>query len=138
MIAKISLDIDFIGGQSLLAPINRLQNALSFNYYASMNMIDPRSDSVYLIGNATTGELEGHIEDGIRLSQIVSAKSLVVDGVVSSTKASNVTNTPMQKLAPIPTGTLQNNGASDQGSQTITQLKVMLKLPLTSAEKSGG
>jgi len=43
MIAYITLNITFLGGQSLVGPINRLQNALSFNFYSSMNMFDPRS-----------------------------------------------------------------------------------------------
>lgn len=137
MIAKISLDIDFIGGQSLLSPINRLQNALSFNYYASMNMFDPRSDSVYLTSNATTGQLEGNIQDGIRLSQIVSAKSLVVDGVVSDVKASNTSNSPIQKISPVSTPSSQKNVESDINTQTISQLKALLNLPLTAAEKLG-
>lgn len=138
MIAKISLDIDFIGGQSLIAPINRLQNALSFNFYASMNMFDPRSDSVYLVGNSATGKMEGHIEDGIKLSQIVSAKSLVVDGVVSDVKSSNTINVPVQKISPVSTASSQRNVESDVNTQTITQLKALLNLPLTESEKSGG
>lgn len=46
MIAKISLNFDYIGGQSMSAPISRLQNALSFNYYANTEMYDPRADKI--------------------------------------------------------------------------------------------
>ena len=35
MIATVALTVDLIGGHSLLGPINRLQNAVSFNYYAN-------------------------------------------------------------------------------------------------------
>jgi hypothetical protein len=35
MIANISLSFDFIGGSGLAKPIEKLQNALSFNYYAN-------------------------------------------------------------------------------------------------------
>jgi hypothetical protein len=46
MIAEITLGIKFIGGHSMTGPINRLQNALSFNYYSNMEMFDPRADSI--------------------------------------------------------------------------------------------
>jgi len=35
MIAKITLQMKVIGGQSLKGPIDALQNAVSFNYYAN-------------------------------------------------------------------------------------------------------
>jgi hypothetical protein len=57
MIAKITLNIVFIGGQSLQGPINRLQNALSFNFYSSMNMFDPRSSTIeYVESKSEKGE----------------------------------------------------------------------------------
>lgn len=48
MYAKVQLGIDIIGGQSLEGPINRLQNAVSFNYYANTEMYDDRSDTITL------------------------------------------------------------------------------------------
>ncbi len=51
MYAKVSLGITIIGGQSLKAPINRLQNAISFNYYANTGVYDDRSDIVDYNGN---------------------------------------------------------------------------------------
>ena len=44
MYAKISLQITLLGGQSLEAPISRLQNAISFNYYANAEAYDNRAD----------------------------------------------------------------------------------------------
>ena len=44
MYAKISMAITILGGQSLEGPINRLQNALSFNYYSNTEVYDDRSD----------------------------------------------------------------------------------------------
>ena len=35
MIAEVNLQIKIIGGQSLQGPINQLQNAISYNYYAN-------------------------------------------------------------------------------------------------------
>ena len=46
MYAKVQLGIAIIGGQSLEGPINRLQNAVSFNYYANTGVYDNRSDRI--------------------------------------------------------------------------------------------
>lgn len=69
MFAKISLGIIIIGGQSLEAPISRLNNAVSFNYYANTGVYDKRADratyadngkinynSIFLTKNNNTSE----------------------------------------------------------------------------------
>lgn len=43
MIAKISMSFNFIGGHGLAKPIEELQNALSFNYYANTEIYDERA-----------------------------------------------------------------------------------------------
>jgi hypothetical protein len=43
MIANVNLSFKFVGGSSLKGPINILQNALSFNYYANTHVYDPRA-----------------------------------------------------------------------------------------------
>ena len=60
MIATVQLSIDYIGGHSLVGPINRLQNAVSFNYYANTEMYDVRSDTIK----------DGKIQDGVKLGQL--------------------------------------------------------------------
>ena len=45
MFARISINFKFLGGSDLYAPISRLQNALSFNYYANQGVYDNRSDT---------------------------------------------------------------------------------------------
>jgi hypothetical protein len=45
MIASVTLQLSFIGGQGLEKPIERLQNALSSNFYANTEMYDERSES---------------------------------------------------------------------------------------------
>jgi hypothetical protein len=64
MMAEVSMSIEIIGGQSLQGPINRLQNAMSYNFYANTEMYDPRADSIRLNNGA------GEIVDGIKLSEI--------------------------------------------------------------------
>jgi len=60
MIANVQLSIDYIGGNTLAGPINRLQNAVSFNYYANTEIYDVRSDSV----------VDGILVEGLKLGQL--------------------------------------------------------------------
>jgi hypothetical protein len=46
MIANVSISFNFIGGSSLAGPIDRLQNALSFNMYANTEVYDNRAEQV--------------------------------------------------------------------------------------------
>jgi hypothetical protein len=46
MIANVNISFKFIGGSSLMGPINKLQNALSFNYFANTQVYDPRADYI--------------------------------------------------------------------------------------------
>lgn len=89
MIATVSLNIDYIGGHSLVGPLNRLQNAVSFNYYANTEMYDVRSDSV----NSSTGK----VDDGVKLGELKKGlvgsenlekyiNSLKKEGVIDQTK----------------------------------------------------
>ena len=44
MIANVTLSFKFVGGQGLAGAVDRIQNALSFNYYANTEMYDDRAD----------------------------------------------------------------------------------------------
>ena len=44
MIVNVTLSFDIIGGMGLKQPIDRLQNSLSFNYYANTEMYDDRAE----------------------------------------------------------------------------------------------
>jgi hypothetical protein len=46
MMANIRLNFTFIGGSDLAGPISRLQNAVSFNYYANTGVYDNRAEMV--------------------------------------------------------------------------------------------
>ena len=46
MFAKVSLNFVFLGGSDLSGPISRLQNAVSFNYYANTSVYDNRAEMV--------------------------------------------------------------------------------------------
>ena len=46
MFAKVSLNFVFLGRSDLAGPISRLQNAVSFNYYANTSVYDNRAEMV--------------------------------------------------------------------------------------------
>tara|TARA_B100000497_G_scaffold64278_1_gene72586 strand:- start:1856 stop:2878 length:1023 start_codon:yes stop_codon:yes gene_type:complete len=72
MIANVQLSIDLLGGHSLVGPIDRLQNAVSFNYYANTQLYDPRADKI----DGSTGQ----IVEGIKLGKL-KAKAAAEAGV---------------------------------------------------------
>ena len=44
MIANIDISFTFLGGSDISGPISRLQNAVSYNYYANTSVYDRRAD----------------------------------------------------------------------------------------------
>lgn len=46
MIAHVDLSFKMIGGQSLKGPINKLQNAVSFNFFGNTHVYDVRADKI--------------------------------------------------------------------------------------------
>lgn len=44
MLAKVDINFNFIGGSDLSGPISKLQNAMSFNYYANTRVYNNNSD----------------------------------------------------------------------------------------------
>ena len=44
MIANVTMQFNFVGGSGLKESVDKLQNALTFNYYANTEMYDDRSD----------------------------------------------------------------------------------------------
>jgi hypothetical protein len=46
MIAKVSLSFKFIGGSSLKGPINKLQNAISNNFFANNEVFNDKADRI--------------------------------------------------------------------------------------------
>lgn len=59
LLATINLTFNFIGGSDLAGPIKRLQNAMTFNYYANTEVYDNRSDTItYSDDDNHTGNVE--------------------------------------------------------------------------------
>lgn len=137
MIAKINLNINILGGQSISAPINRLQNALSYNFYASMEMFDPRADSIAII-EKNNGESDVQIADGIKLSKIISPEALTErkEKIVNDIKSEYGNVLPVQKINPVTSVLFDNVPSEISSASDIIQLKRALNLPLTQAEKN--
>lgn len=58
MIANVSISFKFIGASSLYGPINKLQNALSFNYFANSQVYDPRADYIASVKDVPNKKLK--------------------------------------------------------------------------------
>ena len=77
MIANVNMSFKMIGGSTLLGPINKLQNALSFNYFANTQVYDVRADYLtkkavtsdklggYQIANDATSQYGGNLNNGV-------------------------------------------------------------------------
>jgi hypothetical protein len=59
MFARISLNFKFLGGSDIEAPISRLQNAISFNYYANQSIYDDRADRGEYSANYAGNKIKG-------------------------------------------------------------------------------
>lgn len=65
MLANINMSFYFIGGQGLKEPVNRLQNALTFNYYANTEVYDERSVVTEEREESNANKLNAEIWDAI-------------------------------------------------------------------------
>lgn len=63
MFAKVDLTFNFLGGSDLTGPISRLQNALSFNYYANTSVYDNRAERVTYDDKGNMTNFEPFIRD---------------------------------------------------------------------------
>lgn len=70
MLAKVSLTFKFVGGTDISGPIERLQNAVSFNYYSNTSIYDGRAD--YRKAFVTTVNENGNDVHNKPVTQIVS------------------------------------------------------------------
>lgn len=56
MMANISMNFKFIGGQDISGPIERLQNAVTSNYYANTSVYDKKADYEGKMNNSKTSK----------------------------------------------------------------------------------
>ena len=78
MMANITLGFNFIGGHGLAGPVQELQNALSFNYYANTEIYDERATAT-----EDTSALDKYVVEKITggITPINSAQAAAVQNV---------------------------------------------------------
>ena len=87
MLANVSLQVNFIGGQGLAKPVERLQNALSSNFYANTEMYDERSTvTVGSISGRTVQEFTKWFLEDLQIAEEPAVDSSnTTEGVVPKT-----------------------------------------------------
>ena len=104
MICNVDMSFSFIGGSSLRGPINRLQNAVSFNYFANTEVYDPRADTIKIT------EGSGVIVNGER--------SIAADFNVSP-EAQQIAGLTAQIEPPV--NQINQNANANSGAQPLTE-----------------
>lgn len=75
MIANVTLQINFIGGQGIKTPVNKLQNALSSNFFANTEMYDPKStNTITTIGGENVEKFTKSFLEGLNGNENASPK----------------------------------------------------------------
>ena len=128
MIANVTISFKFLGGSTLLGPINKLQNALSFNYFANTQVYDVRADYI-----AKDKDAKGN--DGKPLDRY-----LIKNDFVPKDGMNPIIETNTKDLPPIEgenqTASSENSGVApndipiDTTSTTIDDKKVLSRLTL--------
>ena len=77
MFAKVNLGITILGGQSLSGPISRLQNAVSFNYYANTGVYDDRSDRIQISSGEVSNDEVRTVNNGNESYSVVDKSAYV-------------------------------------------------------------
>jgi hypothetical protein len=142
MYADITMELELIGGSSMTAPINRLQNAMSFNFYANTEMYDARADSVVLIErynkDGTVNEKStfgtpksGRIVDGVKLSSITNYSKSQQEAQLARIRKQSRITLDNSTTSLVPTNQISNLGEVE----SLLEMKKRLGLSMTSEER---
>ena len=93
MLAKISLSFNIIGGMGIKEPVQELQNALSFNYYANTEIYDERATPTedtskldqYVVEKITGGLPPATTQQQAQVNNIQPKKGGSTVGVIANT-----------------------------------------------------
>ena len=99
MIANVNISFKFIGASSLYGPINKLQNALSFNYFANSQVYDPRADYISNKGGDTSTSKDYRLNLGL---SAISNTYLTSTPIVDPTSTSDVNQIATADNLPVP------------------------------------
>ena len=86
MIVTVKLGFKMIGGHGLKEPIEKLQNALSFNFYANTEMYDERADAT------DTTDIESYVIGNTESSLASQANAALANSTPSMTNQLNTQN----------------------------------------------
>lgn len=103
LLAQVSISFKFIGGGDIAGPIRRLQNAMTFNYYANARFYDNRADRIAyksqnehkVIGGAGNHEIDlGNKDTYAYITQTYRGKKLnyTKDELIAGSKSGETTN----------------------------------------------
>ena len=90
MIADINITFTFIGGSDLAGPIERLQNAVSFNYYANTGVYDTRSDRVTYGDDGSIVSYEAYVPE---MEMYKASQDEIKDNGTDDKSGNNTTDT---------------------------------------------
>ncbi len=133
MIANVSMSFKYIGGSSLLSPINKLQNALSFNFFANTQVYDPRSDYVARASNVNATNNNNNFAD-LRNTTSTSALEMNYALVLGM----NTTTTPYETDPSIvPTNTANDGVSVDQTATAAANNNTQQTTLVSSVQDAG-
>ena len=89
MIATVKLGFKFIGAHGLAEPVAKLQNALSFNYYANTEMYDERAESTEDATSKYDAQILKSIKDELGIVENFNRPQTNDGGVTIGTLTSN-------------------------------------------------
>ncbi len=133
MIAKVNMSFNFIGGSTLMGPINKLQNALSFNYYANTQVYDPRAD--YIAKSVDLSASLAGKDMGLKNTLSIDGKYAIVDGIIDANKDLSTvsTTTAIQDNTGIQYQLIANdNEGGPNGPQTSAPINDLDKIKIIS------
>ena len=145
MIANVSMSFKFIGGSTLLGPINKLQNALSFNYFANTQVYDVRADYLskktttknklggYQITNDAKEDYNGDLNKGVGLmdgkptvTNLSAAEILKQNQILSNEVATNGVQTNPEPLEAKITGIESVSVVNLENDKLKSSIKIKL------------
>ena len=106
MICNVNMSFSFIGGSSLNGPISKLQNALSYNYFANTEIYTDKADTV----------MNGKIVDGVLTNKTNNNLPLATDMPNASPNSTVIPNQENQN------GVVNNQNTQTENGPKLTNI----------------
>jgi hypothetical protein len=88
MIATVDLSFKIIGGQSLKGPINKLQNAVSFNFFGNTQVYDVRADKIAKSDNIPADKNIDNLAKSVNGDYVIIPGTTVLKSIIEVTEES--------------------------------------------------